>query len=181
MHFQLGDLFAPNSPNPTLALQQSWLDKKWDILVSNPPYISPRSFDNTTAKSVRDWEPKSALVPPGVISKTTGDLGDASIGDAFYPRLLDIAKRVSAKVVLFEVADLAQATRVAGMVLKGKEWDRCEIWRDWPGQGGTEGWGKVQVGGRGVNVVGEGNGRALLAWKVQSGRLIGKGMIRKSN
>ncbi|OJD28241.1 hypothetical protein ACJ73_00371 [Blastomyces percursus] len=35
------------------------------ILLSNPPYISPAQFTNgTTARSVRKFEPKLALVPP---------------------------------------------------------------------------------------------------------------------
>ncbi|KAI1178533.1 S-adenosyl-L-methionine-dependent methyltransferase [Nemania sp. FL0916] len=35
-----------------------------DILVSNPPYISQRGFAVDTARSVRHYEPKLALVPP---------------------------------------------------------------------------------------------------------------------
>ncbi len=37
--------------------------EKWDILISNPPYISPRGFAKQTSRSVRNWEPKLALVP----------------------------------------------------------------------------------------------------------------------
>ena len=38
--------------------------EKWDILVSNPPYISPSGFAHSTARSVRNYEPRIALVPP---------------------------------------------------------------------------------------------------------------------
>ena len=38
--------------------------QEWDILTSNPPYISPRSYNTCTARSVRNFEPKLALVPP---------------------------------------------------------------------------------------------------------------------
>ncbi|KAI9367016.1 S-adenosyl-L-methionine-dependent methyltransferase, partial [Aspergillus egyptiacus] len=37
-----------------------------DVLISNPPYISPKEYrDGTTSRSVRKFEPKLALVPPG--------------------------------------------------------------------------------------------------------------------
>ena len=114
-------------------------------------------------------------------------------GDLFYPRLLDLAARVSARVVLFEVADMEQAVRVAAMVRGqglglgrdrgGGVWDGCEIWRDWPaagaGAGGEEeeeeGGEVVGVQGVDVRVRGEGNGRAVLAWRGKDGgRMVGK-------
>lgn len=67
----------------------------FDILISNPPYISPRQFLSTTARSVREYEPLQALVPP---ANESDKLSDADVGDMFYPRLLDIAERVQAKV-----------------------------------------------------------------------------------
>lgn len=36
----------------------------WDILISNPPYISPSAYWKTTTRAVRKFEPKLALVPP---------------------------------------------------------------------------------------------------------------------
>lgn len=110
-------------------------------------------------------------------------------GDTFYPRLLELAERVGAQVLLFEVADMEQAIRVARMVLgKGVgAWKGCEIWRDWPAAAG----GKVDGGGDGdedgeveavgirgkdVRVRGEGNGRAVLAWRGKDGgRMVGRG------
>lgn len=80
---------------------------------------------------------------------------------------------------------MEQAVRVAGMVLgQGRRWDHqhgeevwwegCEIWRDWPAAagGGEE---VVEVRGEDVRVRGEGNGRAVLAWRGEDGgRMIAK-------
>ena len=151
-----------------------WLESCWDVLIANPPYISPRLFDTETSRSVRNWEPKAALVPfSGIKSNAPGQCADASFGDAFYPNLLDIAAQVSAKVVLFEVAGLEQAMRVAGMIGQRVEWDGYEIWRDWPWEGVKVRHPKVQVDGRDIEVKGEGHGRAVLAWRREGGRMLG--------
>lgn len=68
--------------------------------------------------------------------------------------------------MLFEVADMEQAIRVAG--LAGEDWEAVEIWRDDPGAGGDEvefvdvGEGE---GRRRVDVRGVGNGRSVVAYK----------------
>ncbi|KAK4981439.1 hypothetical protein LTR66_009993 [Elasticomyces elasticus] len=100
---------------------------QYGILISNPPYISPLEFDNTTSRSVRNFEPKLALVPP-----SDAALSGIDQGDVFYPRLLAIAEEVGAKLVLLEVADLTQARRVATMAYERRVWDGIEIWRDDP-------------------------------------------------
>ena len=125
---------------------------------------------------MRNWEPKAALVPPGSVSSdAAGCCADADIGDVFYPRLLDIADLASVQIVLFEVAGLEQAMRVADMVGRRAEWDGCEVWKDWPGQGNTQRFGKVEVGnGRLIAVKGEGNGRAVLAWREEGGWMLGR-------
>ncbi|KAJ9630817.1 hypothetical protein H2203_001342 [Taxawa tesnikishii (nom. ined.)] len=133
---------------------------QWDILISNPPYISPQAFNRTTSRSVRNFEPKLALVPsPQPISSPIDP------GDVFYPRLLTIAKAVDAKLVLFEVADLEQAQRVASMVQKEGIWERTEIWRDDPTTS-EEGWSE-NVANNGTDdsvlVRGRGNGRSVVA------------------
>lgn len=102
---------------------------------------------------------------------------ETDAGDVFYPRLLEIAERVSARVFLVEVADMEQARRVVAMVgEKGRGgWEGCEVWRDWPDGSDGEGNGEVvEVGGREVRVRGEGNGRAVLAWRGGGGRMLGK-------
>jgi methylase of polypeptide subunit release factors len=135
----------------------------WDILISNPPYISPAAFAHTTTRSVKRYEPLLALVPSLPTSSSTPQdvdqaTQDQSQGDLFYPRLLSIAADLSVKVVLFEVADLEQAKRVAGMVEKQGIWDGVEIWRDDPSYGRTE----MEMG---IKVLGTGNGRSVVAYR----------------
>ncbi|KAI9785258.1 MAG: hypothetical protein M1816_000444 [Peltula sp. TS41687] len=157
------DLSLPDqSPRPDGHHEQ----REWDILISNPPYISPRSFCKDTARSVRNWEPRLALVPGNF---DQGDNSSAmSPGDIFYPRLLSLAAQVKAKLVLLETADLEQATRVANLAVKSSLWDGVEIWRDWPDQGN----GRtrktpetVQLHDETVLIRGEGNGRVVLCWR----------------
>ena len=64
---------------------------------------------------------------------------------------------------MVEVADMAQAMRVVGMVREKGVWEGVEVWRDWVGQGG--GGEIVDVDGREVRVRGEGEGRAVVAWR----------------
>lgn len=126
---------------------------------------------------MRNYEPKSALVPSSTDAIAGNPGSYADTGDRFYPRLLDLAERVSARVLLVEVAGMEQAVRVGEMVVeKGRGvWDGCEIWRDWPAAGAEEGGEEVEVKGQNVRVRGEGNGRAVLAWKGEDGgRMVGK-------
>jgi methylase of polypeptide subunit release factors len=129
----------------------------FDVLISNPPYVSPKSYLQNTTRSVREFEPRLALVPPGDVAED-----DSSVGDFFYPKLWQAAEKVNAKVCLFEVADLEQATRVAAMAVERGTWDVVEIWRDEPGAGGdTE--ETLTIGGRDVRVRGTGHGRSIFA------------------
>ncbi|KXT05964.1 hypothetical protein AC578_324 [Pseudocercospora eumusae] len=126
----------------------------FDILISNPPYISAKSFKSTTSRSVRIFEPKLALVPDSL----------DGTGDLFYPHLLRIAFQVNAKIVLFEVADLDQAKRVAEMAMK--DWENVEIWRDDP----TDGTGTMEINGRSIAVRGSGHGRSVFAYSSETSR-----------
>src|SRR5690606_11160420 len=76
---------------PCLIGARNWYRKPpfWDILVSNPPYVSPSAFWNTTTRSVRGFEPKLALVPPAAGAGTAVEQGDE-----FYPRLLAFARHL---------------------------------------------------------------------------------------
>lgn len=103
-----------------------------DVLISNPPYISRKEYYETTARSVRHFEPRMALVPPPINSKDRTD-PQTPDGDRFYPQLLNIADATEAKVVVLEVSGQAQAARVASMALNTGKWDHVEIWRDEPG------------------------------------------------
>ncbi|KAI4649170.1 hypothetical protein J4E93_003484 [Alternaria ventricosa] len=147
----------------TAALNWAGQPSFWDILISNPPYISPAAFWHTTTRSVRGFEPKLALVPPRKIKHT-----DKEPGDRFYPRLLQIARDVEAKVVLFEVADMEQALRVAQRARNLDIFDGVEIWREQPdatGDNATE---------DGFEVVGQGNARSVLCWRGRGTSWLGK-------
>ena len=134
------------------------LGQKWDILISNPPYISPRGFNYNTSRSVRNHEPRTALVPPlGQLAES-----DAAGGDLFYPCVLEIADRVGAEMCLFEAGDLAQATRISALMLAEKRWAGCEIWRDWPNEGNAN--ETIDSRGMLVRVSGKGEGRAVFVW-----------------
>ena len=115
---------------------QLLVDGEWDILISNPPYISPQSFDKDTARSVRNHEPKLALVPQRPSSGAGTGLSQSKAvqdpGDIFYHPLLMLAERVDAKIVVLEIADSAQADRVLQLVRNttGRFWDGDELWHD---------------------------------------------------
>jgi hypothetical protein len=104
MHFAQADILA-DEQSPSSVMSQlraiSSAEPKYEILISNPPYISSAAFRITTAASVRRYEPKLALVPPHSSAEYV-----VQDGDAFYPELYRIAKLVKSKVVLFEVADI---------------------------------------------------------------------------
>lgn len=146
----------------------------WDVVLSNPPYISPQGYWRDTSRGVRNWEPKLALVPPAMPG--VDGLGPGGAGDVFYPRVLEIAEGVGAKVVVVEVADMGQAGRVAGMVGRKGGWDGCEVWRDWVcGGRGEEDASEVADGdGRRVRVIGSGNGRVVVCWRGGGGSWIGR-------
>ena len=149
---------------------ERWLHPPWDIIVSNPPYISPKAFNRTTSRSVRNHEPKLALVPsPNEDVRRNSIEYDNHVGDLFYPMLLHIAERVRASMVLMEVVDIEQASRVSNMVLENSHWTGCQIWKDWPSH-------DIQTiqGNCGINlkVRGKGNGRAVLVWNKDGERLI---------
>ena len=149
--------------------------KGWDVIVANPPYISPKAFAGEVERSVRNSEPKTALVP------SYGNEGEAVEygGDAFYGRILWLAERVGTRILAMEVADLAQAGRVVGMM--GEGWGRREVWRDdlgvLGGRGQSVSNGNETVGANGryglkgdenvavgeeVVVRGQGNGRCVV-------------------
>ncbi|KAI9802815.1 MAG: hypothetical protein M1833_001414 [Piccolia ochrophora] len=156
-------------PNIHQALKTTHQPLEWDILISNPPYISTYSFQRTTSRSVRNHEPKSALVP----SSSTHPRPNDDDGDVFYPPLLSIATSVHAKLVVLEVADMEQAQRVVGLAIDSGRWHGVGIWRDWPeDQAGDR--ETVVVQGRQVAVAGDGNGRVVLCWSREGGEWIGR-------
>ena len=139
----------------------------WDILISNPPYISPAAFAHTTTRSVKRYEPLLALVPPSSPSSSNQAEQRDSIdqGDLFYPHLLTIANTLSVKVALFEVADLQQAKRVAAMAEEQNIWDGIEIWRDDPSSHDYQEHSEEVVMDGKFKVVGAGNGRSVVVYR----------------
>ena len=144
-----------------------------DIWISNPPYISPEDYVKTTSQSVRDFEPKTALVPPAThttkmqIPPTTGDEGDR-----FYQDVLEQGMELRCKVVLFEVADMKQAKRIATLAQSQSHWHNIEIWRDEPSA-------KVKkdyfvVHDKIITIRGFGNGRSVLLTTVDGADLINR-------
>jgi methylase of polypeptide subunit release factors len=161
--------FTSASTSTSTATSAATGKNNWDILISNPPYISPSAFAHTTTRSVKRYEPRLALVPPSPSSPSSSSspLLDAEHGDLFYPRLLSLASSLSSKIILFEVADLEQAKRVASMAEKQGIWEGIEIWRDDPcGDGHQEGDMETETETEsGIKVLGAGNGRTVVAYR----------------
>lgn len=145
------------------------------VLVANPPYISLRGFGRDTGRSVRNFEPRLALVPtPAVVAAAGpgggggGGGGDDAPEDVFYRRLWEVAAEYGAGVVALEVGDMAQARRVAALALR-RTWPaaagvrRLEIWRDWPDMAPEDDEEtQVAVLDRRVDVKGSGHGRVVV-------------------
>lgn len=136
-------------------------------MVCNPPYISPWGFAHQTERSVRVFEPKLAQVP----AAEAGSYYEGPVEDVFYARLLDVAVRTGARVMLFEVGDLEQALRVVRMVWEHRELRamgsvEVQVWRDWPDAAPLEDeetMSVLQIGKerREVKIKGSGHGRSV--------------------
>ncbi|KAJ5570348.1 uncharacterized protein N7459_009778 [Penicillium hispanicum] len=98
-----------------------------DLLISNPPYISDSEFRNgTTARSVRLFEPRHALVPP--TSHLLPLVGRPE--DIFFHRILNLSLWTRAKITVLECGDLMQARRVIEMynTMASRDGFAAEIW-----------------------------------------------------
>jgi HemK-like putative methylase len=140
-----------------------------DVLISNPPYISARGFDCDTGRSVRNYEPKLALVPDEGLKAAATSL-NCKLEDVFYARLLNIARELKPKIMLFEVGDMEQAQRVVEMAMRLGSLDDFgyEIWRDEP-DAGNAGAQTSDVSSSELVVRGEGHGRSVMVYrKLQS-------------
>ncbi|KAI9788939.1 MAG: hypothetical protein M1835_002000 [Candelina submexicana] len=150
------------------------LKTDWDVVISNPPYISPKAF-RTTSRSVRNFEPGLALVPPpqnAINLGETTELGHATNeGDTLYPGILGIATKVNTKLAVLEVSNLEQAIRVASIALDTEYWDTVEVWRDSLNSNGPQAReGAAQpnllvVEGHKILLWGDGNARAVVCRK----------------
>ncbi|KAI0534939.1 S-adenosyl-L-methionine-dependent methyltransferase [Xylaria digitata] len=156
--------------------------RRIDVLVSNPPYISQRGFDVDTGRSVRNYEPRIALVPARASSLPSHAVDwTCAPEDIFHARLLDIAVVLRPRIAAFEVGDMRQAVRVVEMAMARSRprhidgsrertedeqavarWDILEIWRDWPDCQPLDAENDaVLVCGREVPVRGSGHGRVV--------------------
>ncbi|KAI0865175.1 S-adenosyl-L-methionine-dependent methyltransferase [Xylaria cubensis] len=166
--------------NPSQYAGSNKEKRRIDILVSNPPYISQRGFETDTARSVRNHEPKRALVPSRPLTPVVATCAPE---DIFYARLLAIADTLRPRVAAFEVGDMAQAMRVVEMAIArsrpeeneqgddrdglvfSARWDVLEIWRDWPdclpSEAEEDEEDVVVICGRRVPVRGSGHGRLV--------------------
>jgi len=115
------------------AMQQLAAEDGCDVLVSNPPYISRDVWTHGRGQmghSVRKYEPRLALVPEDGVPSYPG----VQHQDVFYWRLLNVARQLGTRAVVFEVGDEEQAVRVASMGLRREDLEgaHIELWRDWP-------------------------------------------------
>jgi HemK-like putative methylase len=133
----------------------------WDIVISNPPYISQKGFGKDTQRSVRNWEPKLALVPR-IDENIT--MEDSHLEDIFYYRILKVAEAANSRVVLMEVGDMDQAIRVSRIAIDIGIWTSVEIWKDWLDKCSDQLTDKEEVFVREhrIAVKGFGNGRSVI-------------------
>lgn len=125
INFLRGDLFDSEDMQPLK-------NQRWDIMTSNPPYVSERVWHGGCGHlghSVRKFEPALALVPRSDIHVPPG----WNHSDAFYAQLLTMAGKIRPRLLLLEVSDEEQALRVTGRhFMQSSQQTNVEIWRDWP-------------------------------------------------
>jgi methylase of polypeptide subunit release factors len=138
-----------------------------NIIISNPPYISKAKFNSETTRSVRNWEPKLALVPgPRGLLKHTQSLS-ISPEDIFYYQLLSTHRASFSEVLLMEVGDEEQAIRVVKLALRLhlRNRNRIEIWRDSPDD--IVDVGEMGIGGQRIFMKGSGKVRAVVLFRTR--------------
>ncbi|KAL8795049.1 MAG: hypothetical protein Q9182_007573 [Xanthomendoza sp. 2 TL-2023] len=149
IHFIQGDIFAE---------ERTWQESLYDIVVSNPPYVSSEGYNHTTTRSVRNHEPKLALVP-------SMEHDSDEVGDAFYPRIISLAERMHAIMIAVEVGDMQQAGRITRMIGKRQVWRNLNVWSDGVLDNGASQIEAHHTGSSPFTVHGTGEGRAVAAWK----------------
>lgn len=121
-----GDIFSDSE-------MQNVLSSNWDIITSNPPYISHDVWSSGRGQmghSVRKFEPALALVPGAHLEPPPGWQSP----DVFYARLLDMAYRIKPRLMLLEIGDEEQAIRVVEKYVSHPiaKHSIVELWRDTP-------------------------------------------------
>lgn len=98
-----------------------------DIIISNPPYISQEDFNKTTSRSVRNFEPKLALVPESREESPWQAL-------SFFRRLIELHEYFPSRMLIMEASGEKQCLEIAHEARQiCGEHNKIEIWRDWPG------------------------------------------------
>lgn len=173
IRFEYGDVLLNTVEAAQESLQaeesRNWWygDHEWDVVTANPPYISQHGFNKDTERSVRNFEPKLALVPEAAESVSA----DKHPEDIFYPAITIKAEALKAKVLLMEVAGTEQALRVAHIIKEDGDgyWRRVEIWADDPdaelGHKTLPGNVKKQLHELQVQFRGAGAGRSVVCWR----------------
>lgn len=104
-----------------------------DLVISNPPYISPKAIWRDTGRSVRRYEPRLALVPPSdQVDHRSVDY--VAQEDLFYPQIGRIAQHLRAKGIVVEASGWEQARRVEKMYNEN-ELRGTTAWQDHAGHG----------------------------------------------
>lgn len=117
VEFRHQDIFGPDE---TLRIDPE--SKSVDIIISNPPYIDPYHFNTTTSRSVRNFEPRLALVPRGM---------DAA---AVYRRLIQIHEYLGSRVLVMETSGPEQCLEIAAMAREMcHKTNEVVLWKDWLG------------------------------------------------
>ena len=110
------------------------LSPRIDILTANPPYIPPSHLYTLTARSVRVFEPRSALIPPTPLKPLISPSESPSCprGDEFFHAIVPLARELDVGCMLLEVGDSEQGRRVARLAAEeGKETGGLvELWDD---------------------------------------------------
>ncbi|PQE12103.1 family methyltransferase protein [Rutstroemia sp. NJR-2017a BVV2] len=148
-----------------------------DIIISNPPYISQAAFNKETSRSVRNWEPRLALVPEAtkpalsLLKDSSTEKSHMHPEDIFYRGLIRFHRRLKSKILVMEVGDAAQAMRVVALQMAMRRRSEIEIWRDWPdGQKADDEADHIDINGHRVDVKGTGTMRAVVLYARQPRR-----------
>ncbi|KAK6541845.1 hypothetical protein TWF694_007624 [Orbilia ellipsospora] len=118
LYNKISQLFEPK--------REGKVNRTVDIIISNPPYISPEGYWKDTARSVRLFEPELALVPPALHLQDS-----VAREDLFYPVIQAVARDLGAQAVVLETGGNEQSTRVRE-IFSANGWE-TSIWEDFSG------------------------------------------------
>ncbi|MCJ1460679.1 hypothetical protein MMC28_011061 [Mycoblastus sanguinarius] len=129
---QLDNQITPSTIKTSDATSMSFLDHKWDAMISYPPCVPAADFlpGGRVPYTDRTYQPKVAIVPPILADEAMQEL-EVDPADVFFYILLKVALKADVKVTVLEVCEGPQATRVrklAAQLMPSDAW--IERWRD---------------------------------------------------